>query len=216
MKRVFVIVTLAFVLFACSKERINGNGTVVTESRNQSNFTGIKASGSSAVLITQGAAFKVEVKGSSNLIPYYETKIVNNVLEVGYKNNVNVKNDNIQVLITMPTLTSLSLHGSGNISSSGVFAGNTDFNAYIAGSGNINFSSGTTQNFNSTITGSGNIYAINMVADKAETEITGSGSTEITATTNLKVKITGSGNVYYHGTPVITSTISGSGAVIPK
>lgn len=216
MKRVFVIVTLPFVLFACSKERVSGNGSVVTETRNQSNFTGIKAAGSSAVFITQGAAYKVEVKGYGNLIPYFETKIVNNVLEVGFKNNVNIKNDNIEVFITMPALNSISLYGSGNISTSGLFASNTDFNAGISGSGNIYFSSGTTQNFYSTISGSGNIYALNMVADKAETEISGSGNTEITATTNLKVKIAGSGNVYYHGTPVITTTISGSGAVIPK
>jgi hypothetical protein len=216
MKRVLIIVSFSLLLFSCSKEKVRGGGSVITENRNLANFTGITVFGSSAVQITQGSSFRVEVRGYGNLLPYYETRIVNNNLEMGYKNNVNVKNDNIQVLITMPALNSISLHGSGNISTTGIFAGNTNFNAFIAGSGNINFSSGSTQNFNSSIEGSGNIYTLNMVTDNAETHISGSGNTEITANNQLKVTIAGSGNVYYRGTPVITTFISGSGAVIPK
>ena len=218
MKRVFVIATIGISVsfISCTKEKIRGNGPTSTETRNHANFTGVAAFGSSAVYITQGTAFKVEVKGYSNLIPYYETTVVNNILELKYQNDVNVKNDNIEVYITMPVLNKISIYGSGDISTSGVFPGNTDFNATISGSGNINFSSGTSQNFYSTISGSGNIYTIDMIADKAETEVSGSGNTEITANTSLKVRIAGSGNVYYRGTPVITSTISGSGAVIPR
>ncbi|MEO7527425.1 MAG: hypothetical protein ABIT35_04235 [Chitinophagaceae bacterium] len=55
-----------------------------------------------------------------------------------------------------------------------------------------------------------------MVAYKVETTISGSGNTEIKATTNLKVRFAGSRNVYYRSTPVVTTTILGSGAVIPK
>ena len=216
MKNVLAILSITFVLFSCSKEKIRGTGSILTESRNHNNFTGVTVFGSASVQIAQGTTFSVDVKGYGNLLPYYETRIVNNKLEMGYKNNVNVKNDNIQVFITMPSINSISLHGSGNISTNGVFAGNTNFEAFIAGNGNINFSSGTTQNFKSTIAGSGNIYTLNMVADKAETNISGSGNTEITANNELKVTIAGSGDVYYRGTPVITTSISGSGAVIPK
>ncbi len=211
-----VVISATLSLLSCSKERISGNGSTITETRAINNFTAITASGSTNVYINQGVAFKVEVKGYSNLLPYYETKLVNNTLQLGYKQNVNVKNDNTEVFITLPVLNGLSLFGSGNITTSGAFGGNTDFTANIAGSGNINFSSGTTQNFTSKIEGSGNIYALNLVADKADATISGSGNTEITANNQLKVKITGSGNVYYRGTPVITTNITGSGAVIPK
>jgi hypothetical protein len=179
------------------------------------NFTAVSASGSSNVHITQGA-FKVEVRGYNNLLPYYETKLVNNTLELGYKKNVNVKNDNIQVYITLPVLNGISLSGSGNIEADGNFGGNTNFDANITGSGNIDISAGSAQTFRSTIVGSGNIKALDFVADKAETSIDGSGNTEITATSQLKVKISGSGNVYYKGNPIITTNISGSGAVIPR
>lgn len=218
MRHRFAIAAVSVILAfsSCSKERVSGNGPVVTESRNVSGFTSISASGSTNIFVTHGASFKVEVKGYSNILQYYESKLVNNTLQLGFRQNINVKNDNTEVFITMPALNGLQLAGSGDIRTTGAFNGNNDFNASIAGSGNIYFSSGTAINFYSAIDGSGNIYALNMTADKAETAITGSGNTEITANNQLKVKITGSGNVYYRGTPVITSNISGSGAAIPR
>lgn len=216
MKKIVLALGLTLALFSCTKEKIRGNGAVISSQRNHTGFTGIEAIGSSPVFITQGAVFSVEVKGYETLVPYFETSVTNNKLRVGYRNNVNVKNDNIQVFVTMPVLNDISLHGSCQVTTTGVFAGNTNFNAFISGSGNINFSSGTTQNFYSHISGSGNIYMLNMISDKAEANISGSGNTEITANNQLKVNISGSGNVYFRGAPVITTTISGSGAVIPK
>ncbi len=218
MKRISVLFALTAILAisSCTKERIRGGGPITTETRNVTGFTAVSVAGSTNVYITQGAVFKVEVKGYSNLLPYFETKLVNNTLQLGFKQDVNVKNDNTDVYISMPALNGLSLSGSGNISTTGIFNGNTDFNARIDGSGNIHFSSGTAQQFNARIAGSGNIKAIDMVANKSDIRIDGSGNTEITTTNELKVIINGSGNVYYRGTPVISTQISGSGAVLPR
>jgi hypothetical protein len=213
----FVVAVCAMLsLAACNKERVTGNGSVTTETRNISGFTAVSASGSTPVHITQGAIFKLEIRGSGNLLPYYETKLVNNELQLGYEPGVNVKNDNTEVFITMPVLNGIRLAGSGSINTTGDFAGNTSFHASIEGSGNIHFSSGTTQQVFTRISGSGNIYAAGLVAINADTETTGSGNTELTASTTLKARIIGSGNVYYYGHPVITTNISGSGAVIPR
>jgi hypothetical protein len=218
MKRIIALAYVSSILVfaSCTKERISGNGSTITETRSLSNFTGVSTSGSTNVYITQGAIFKVEVKGYSNLLPYYETKLVSGVLQLGYKQDVNVKNDNTEVFITMPVLNNIQLAGSGNIEAMGNFTGNIDFNARLSGSGNISIEQGSAQNFYSTIEGSGNIDALNFVANKADATIEGSGNTEITANNQLKVKITGSGNVYYRGTPAITSQITGSGVVAPK
>jgi len=218
MKRIIALVSVSstFLFASCTKESISGNGSTITETRSISNFTAVSASGSTNVYITQGATFKVEVKGYSNLLPYYETKLSSGILQLGYKQDVNVKNDNTEVFITMPALTGIQLTGSGNIDATGNFTGNMDFNARLSGSGNISIEQGSAQNFYSKIEGSGNINALNFVASKAEATIDGSGNTEVTASTQLKVKITGSGNVYYRGTPVITTQISGSGVVVPK
>ncbi|NOT90151.1 head GIN domain-containing protein [Ferruginibacter sp.] len=218
MKTGFSIAVISVILtfMSCSKQRISGNGTTITEIRNVNNFTAITASGNTSIYINQGAIFKVTVKGYGNLLPYYETKLVNTTLQLGYQQNVNIKNDNTEVFVTLPVLNGLGLYGSGNITTTGAFDGNTDFNVVVSGSGNIYFSSGTAQNFYSKVDGSGNIYMLNMVTNKAAANITGSGNTEITAINQLKVKINGSGKVYYRGSPVIISSITGSGTVLPK
>jgi hypothetical protein len=218
MKKGFLFATAAVIvlLSSCSKERIRGNGSVVTETRNVNAFNKVSNSGSTEVYITQGAAFKVEVRSYSNLLSYFETKLDNGTLKLGYRNGVNVSNDNTEVFITMPALTGLRLDGSGNIDAAGNFSGNSSFEATISGSGNIRIAQGSANNFNSSISGSGNIYAFGMIAGVVETNTIGSGNTEITATNQLRAKIVGSGNVYYKNTPIVSVEISGSGQVLPR
>lgn len=218
MKRKLAIALFSAILAlnSCSKERINGNGPITTETRNVSSFTAILSGGSTDVFVTQGSTFKVEVKGYSNLLPYYETELVNNTLRLGYKSDVNVKNDNTQVYITMPVLNDVNIAGSGDFKTTGNFTGNTSFKLNTSGSGDIHIEGGSAQNFYSNIAGSGNIYALGMVADNVETVTSGSGNTEVTANNQLKVVINGSGNVYYLGNPTITANITGSGAVMHK
>lgn len=215
MKKVFVIAVILSSL-SCSKERISGNGAVTTEQRNVSNFTSINTAGSTRVHISEGAVFKVEVKGYSNLLPYYETKLVNNELRLGFKTGVNIKNDNTEVFVTLPVLEGVKLSGSGDISATGTFPAVNDLYAEIAGSGNINLSQGSAVFLHASIAGSGNIDAHGILADKVETFTSGSGNTEVSVNSHLSVKISGSGNVYYYGNPLIVTNISGSGAVIPK
>jgi hypothetical protein len=214
--RIIYAAIVMLLLLSCSKEKIKGSGPTITETRDLVNFTVVSASGSSNVFITKGAAFKVEIKGFSNLLPHYETKLLNNTLLLGFKQGINIKNDNTAVYITMPELVGVNTAGSGNIEVVGNFSGNTKFEAGISGSGNIDIQEGFADKFISSINGSGHLKALDFEAKQVETTTSGSGNTEITATEQLKVKISGSGNVYYRGSPVITVNISGSGAVIPR
>lgn len=217
MKKIFQLAILAAILgFAsCTRDKIKGEGPTTSELRNVTGFTAVSAAGSSNVFITKGPAFSVEVRGYTNLLPYYETKVSGGTLTLGF-DDVNVRNDNIVVYITMPELSGVRTAGSGNIEVIGNFPATALFEAGIAGSGNIDISQGTADRFVTNISGSGDIYALDFIAKKAELTTSGSGDTEITATEQLKVRISGSGNVYYKGSPTIDVNISGSGAVIPR
>lgn len=217
MKRsLFLILTTVVLLVSCSKDRIAASGSVVTEDRDETDFTGISTSGSNNVHVSKAAAYSVKLKGSANLFAYYETRAVNGILKLGYKKDVNIKNDNIEVFVTLPSLELLSVAGSGNIYVEGSFDGNNTFETTISGSGNIDLDQGTAQNFSCTISGSGNVRAFGMLAEKAVITLSGSGNAEIAASSFLTVNILGSGDVYYKGSPAITSNISGSGSVIAK
>jgi hypothetical protein len=212
----YVLSVLLVLTTACSKERISGSGSVITENRQVNAFTKVSLKGPSFVYITKGNTLNVQVKAYSNLLPYFETRVVNGTLELGYKDDLSVRNENSEVYITVPVLNGLSIYGSGDIETTGNFNDNPSFETSVYGSGNIEIAEGAADNFSSTIAGSGDIYAFGFRAKKANVEISGSGNVRITANDELKVKISGSGNTYYKGSPDVSVNISGSGGVIKQ
>lgn len=202
-------------LAACNKERIRGSGPVTTESRSVQNFNGIRMSGSSNVHVTKGNSFSVQVKGYSNLLPYFETNVNGTTLELQYRDNVNVTNSNIEVFVTLPELEKLHSSGSATTDVKGNFISDV-LDVSISGSGNFSFDGGSANQFTQSISGSGSIRAFGLQAGKADISVSGSGLSEVQVTSRLHVDISGSGKVYYKGTPQITSNISGSGQLIHK
>lgn len=211
-----ILVCTMLIFSGCTGERVTGSGTISTVERTLSNFTKVSASGSTHVTIIQGTTFKAQLKGYTNLLPYYETKVVNGTLLLGYKNHLDVRNDNTEVTVTLPVLNGVATSGSGNIVSTGDFNNNDNFEASTSGSGDITLEDGASRHFSSRISGSGNIKAFGFTSEQATINIGGSGNTSVTATDKLEVKISGSGNVYYKGSPAVSATVQGSGAVIKQ
>lgn len=205
-----------FIFTSCEKEYVKGEGILATQQRPIGNFTGVRAKGSANVFITQGPVVTAKVKDYENLLPYFEMKLNGTVLEVGFKENVNIKSNKTEVFITMPTLDLLKTEGSGNITATGIYPAVANFKAQIAGSGNISIESCFANRFDGLIKGSGNVNAFGLPATEAYLQTEGSGNFETTASNKLNVKISGSGNVYYKLSPVVTANISGSGQVIPR
>lgn len=204
-----------FLLTSCTKDKISGSGPLTTETRAVSNFTKVSTAGSTDVHIVQGANFSVQVKGYSNLLPYFETRVTNNTLQVGYRQGANIRNDNVEMLVTMPAFEGARIDGSADIDVKGNFT-STNMDVSIHGSGNIDIEGGTAQTLVAAISGSGNIHAFGLAADRAEATISGSGTVELNIVTHLKANISGSGNIYYKGTPTIESSTSGSGKLIHR
>jgi Putative auto-transporter adhesin, head GIN domain len=198
-------------LFSCTKDRITGNGPVSTQQRSLSNFAKVKLDGPSDVFIKQGTTYSVEVRAYNNLLPFIETNVTGDVLIIKNRNNTILRNDNTQVFITMPVLNGLFVDGAGDITTSGNFAGNTNFTIDLSGTGDIYFAEGSADNFYADISGSGDINAFGLKSKNAIVDISGVGDLELSVSDNLNVTISGVGNVNYKGNPLITSRISGVG-----
>lgn len=211
------LVCSSVLLFSCNKTKIEGSGSVITEQRNVANFYSIKVNGSSKVYVTQGLRYSVSAKAYENLLPIIETRVENGILIIGYKNNANVSNDNSEINITMPSLSSLELNGDGIISTIGSFNNINNFSVSLSGSGIINVNSATPTNYILNISGSGNINSFGVTSQNAVVNISGSGNASLSLTGSLKATISGSGNIYYKGDNVnVTSNITGSGKVIKQ
>jgi Putative auto-transporter adhesin, head GIN domain len=234
MKKLNLLLFLAFLSFFTSCEKVIGEGPLVTETRTTGSFTGIESEVSGDVFYIQGSTYKVELTAQQNILNVIETPIVNNKLVVRFKNNVRVKShEQITIKVTAPSITSIGASGSGNVTVAGPLTGNdlsfhlsgsgnitlpvitcSHLETTLSGSGNISVAGGTATAETLKISGSGNIDAPGVLSKSASTSTSGSGTIRLSASETLDITITGSGSVYYSGNPVVTTSITGSGRVI--
>jgi len=226
---------LAFVLLsACrfnSNNRINGNGNVVTESRQVQNFTKIKVVGSMDVTVTDDPT-AVEIRTDENIQPYITTTVENGWLIIKSKNNTSIKSSNgIKMVVSTPNLSAVKVTGSGNVKVQDKFNNDNDMRFELTGSGNVTAKvhtpsvkaeitgsgnldlEGETRNVQVEIAGSGNFNAFDLKAESADVDIAGSGNAHIFAESQLNVNIAGSGDVIYKGDALRKTKILGSGKV---
>jgi hypothetical protein len=212
----FVMLQLiaGLLIVACKKDRISADGNQRAEVRQPGNFKSIRTSGATPVFVTYGTDYKVELKGSENLISHYKTIVTADELVLQYDEDFQLGKDDLNVYVTLPTLNKFALSGSAKVAITGNFPDQQSFSADVSGSGDIRMS-GTlkTELASVTVTGSGNGSFKNIVAKNAIATVTGSGNIRLSVTEKLKGNITGSGNIYYSGSPIIESAISGSGKI---
>lgn len=243
-RRLFVLAALSTALTATTAahawgwgggERISGNGDLTTEARQPGAFDGVEMAGGFHVVVRQGSGNKLEVKADRNLLPYIETRVVENskgrTLEIGPKKGYNLDTSNTpSFVVELPTLRTVGVAGSGSIKVEAMKTGSVD--AAIAGSGDIRFAgldaerlamkvsgsgdivaAGRCGTATISIAGSGDVKAAELAAEEVKVSIAGSGDAQVQATKKLHVSIAGSGDVKYVGSPEISSSIAGSGKV---
>ena len=179
---------------SCTKEyqRIEGQGSITTETLYLQDFTGIAAAGADDVIISYGSEQKVEVTGHPNIISRIETDVNNGVWQMELESGSYGRYE-LTYYITLPSIDKISYSGSGDVSVDSPMK--TDY-------------------LELSLLGSCSFKGFSMSADHCQVDISGSGNCEISAAKELDVSIDGSGSVYYRGRPSIKDHISGSGRVI--
>jgi len=214
MKSIFFILIISFLTISCTKERLTADGNIRSEIRNPGNFNQVRSNGSTHIHIEYGDEYKVELRGSGNLLPYYKTGVFSSTLDLGYE-RVNVRHDDIEVYITMPSIAGVTISGSGDVDISGNFPDQDRFDLRVSGSAQTDVHDAfRSSNVSVNISGSGDADLQRIVSSKSDVKISGSGSVNVRVEEVLDVNISGSGKVYYSGNPIVNSRISGSGKVI--
>ena len=219
MKRTFFILWLIFAMFVSgcsvylgSRETVEGSGVAASETRPVSKFTAIQLSGSADVTVTFGETQSVMIEADDNLLPLIETRVSWGKLIIRNRPNANLHpRTPVRVTITMQSLKSVSLPGSGNIAVSGLQAGKMQFD--MRGSGNIT-ADGAADSVTITLNGSGNILCRELQAQTATAKLSGSGIITVYASQKLEATISGSGSIQYAGSPgSVKKYVPGSGVV---
>lgn len=201
-------------------------------------FTGIEVAGSYAVSVRTGAAPSVHANGSEKALDRLRVVVKNGVLEIGSQGKHGWSfgwgswrhNGPVSLVVTVPSLESASIAGSGDIQVDkvsgprfkGEVAGSGDLrlasvdagevSLEIAGSGNAS-AAGKAKNVRYEIAGSGDIDAAGLTAETAEVSIAGSGGIKGHASQTAKVDVAGSGDVTITGGAKCTVSKTGSGDI---
>jgi len=225
---------LAFVLLLSSflqSERITGNGDVKQEDRQAAKFKNIGTSGTFKVYITQGNTHSIRVEAESNLLPYIETRIDGDDLEVRVKKGYNIKpTKDVNIYVTLQEVRELAASGSGGFYSKGKLktdklelgvSGSADadldvtaqeMEVGVSGASNLKLKGSATK-AEYSISGKADIQAFDFQADEVEIAISGSGNANVSAQKKLEIAVSGMGNIKYKGNPEIKQSVSGMGKI---
>jgi hypothetical protein len=158
-----------------------------------------------------GGRQSVVVRADSNLIRHVTTHVVAGTLVIGTTGSFTTRSP-MNVQVSVPSLTAVTLSGSGEISVSKIETAR--LTVTLPGSG-VLYASGTATRLDVTLGGSGLAQLSNLIARDAHAAVTGSGLIRVTATANLNATVSGSGAVIYSGNPSqVTRNVTGTGAVI--
>jgi hypothetical protein len=206
--------TYALVHDSSSSSTDQGSGVPASESRTVASFDSVELSGSNNVTITVGETQSVRVFGDDNLINRVTTNVRSDALVIGNRAGSLAAQTPMRVEIGVPSLSALTLSGSGNISVAGI--DQPRMRVTISGSGVVR-ASGTTDELDVTISGSGDAQLDPLVASAARAVVSGSGLIAVTATESLDASVPGTGAIVYGGNPSkVTKTVTGDGAITSR
>ncbi len=191
-------------------DNIVGNGTITTQKRTVTSFTGISNQLSGNVEIVCKQSPSLEISTDDNILQYIKTEVVGGVLTISSDRSF-LAPTRLTIKASTDMLTNAQISGSGNMTIKEIDT--PSFTGRITGSGDM-FVNGKATSGNYTVSGSGNIDARNCAVQQATASITGSGNITVTASQALDGTISGSGSIIYFGNPSVRSTITGSGRIV--
>lgn len=226
-----LLALLALAFTAC--EKVRGEGPVVTEARNISNFSGVDLRCEADLYYRTSSDYSVTLTGQQNVLDVLETYTSEGRLVIRYRGDVRVRShERLHIQVAAPSVYTLRVRGSGGIMTSGPLSPSrldmdvdgsgsirvseltaNLIDAQVMGSGSIRVSGGSATEVRTLISGSGDIDLAAVPAREATTVTSGSGDTRLYVFDRLQSTISGSGDVYYRGNPTIETHISGSGRV---
>lgn len=192
-----LLVALTCILFAGCNIGIQGNGVAATESREVSDFEGVKASGVASVSIRVGQPKSVTVYVDGNLMEYVETTVENNQLIISTSKSI-APSLGFNVEITVPTLNEATVSGVGDIIVAD--AAGESLKLRVSGVGSI-VAAGTVTNVDINVSGVGDADLTELKAENVVVKVSGTGDANVYASKSVDAKVSGVGNIVVYGNP---------------
>lgn len=218
-------------------KEVNASKNYVTKQIKVSDFDQIAVSGSLDVTYTQQSGKpKVEIYTSDNIVDLLDIYVKNGKLNLGFKKNVKVSYNKLEIRVTSEDLNAVNVAGSGdfkftnglktdqlkmNVAGSGdITASNIqcsqEFTANVAGSGDIECKQLKAADMDISVAGSGDLKIENALVTSANASVAGSGTVKISGNADkANYSVAGSGDLYANDFKVqnISASVAGSGDI---
>ena len=191
-----------------------GGTAITTAAQTTGAFTQVEAMGPDNVVFVTGNTFSIKAEGNAEAIKTLRYKIDGSAIQIGRNKGkwMGESAKGVTITITAPTVSSVSLAGSGDFKGDKLSGDKVTID--LAGSGNVVVADITAAAVEGNVAGSGDIKGTGRVA-KAEWSIAGSGNVDASAivSEDVEVSIAGSGDVLANATKAVDVSIAGSGDV---
>lgn len=218
-------------------KEVKASKNYVTKQIKVSDFDQIAVSGSLDVTYTQQSGKpKVEIYTSDNIVDLLDIYVKNGKLNLGFKKNVKVSYNKLEIRVTSEDLNAVNVAGSGdfkftnglktdqlkmNVAGSGdITASNIqcsqEFTANVAGSGDIECKQLKAADMDISVAGSGDLKIENALVTSANASVAGSGTVKISGNADkANYSVAGSGDLYANDFKVqnISASVAGSGDI---
>lgn len=218
-------------------KEVKASKNYVTKQIKVSDFDQIAVSGSLDVTYTQQSGKpKVEIYTSDNIVDLLDIYVKNGKLNLGFKKNVKVSYNKLEIRVTSEDLNAVNVAGSGdfkftnglktdqlkmNVAGSGdITASNIQcsqgFTANVAGSGDIECKQLKAADIDISVAGSGDLKIENALVTSVNASVAGSGTVKISGSADkANYSVAGSGDLYANDFKVqnISASVAGSGDI---
>lgn len=203
-------------------------------------FTRLSFKSVGEVLLTQGAACALTVKGDPEVLDKLQTEVREGELVITYQSDIKdwsglqwlSGNPKTRYYVTMQTVEALKLGGAGNLEADHLEAealnlvhnglGKLKINdlhcqalsAELGGLGEIVLR-GAVESQTVELIGAGSYEAEGLESQKAKIVLTGTGSAKVWVESELDATVSGAGSIRYKGNASVTQSNSGVGDIKP-
>jgi hypothetical protein len=193
-----------------SSDALQGSGVAATQTRSLASFSGVELAGSNTVTIRAGSTQSIVVHADDNLLGRVTTGVRGGSLVIGNSGSYKTESP-MSVEITVPSLETLTLSGSGTVTADAVRS--QQLRVTLSGSGVVR-ASGAVTRLDVSLDGSGDVQLEDLVARDAKAVLNTSGRILVSATNSLEASVRGSGVIVYGGNPAhVTTSVTGSGVI---
>jgi hypothetical protein len=239
----FFFAAILLLPLACKKENscdcFKSTGDIVTENRAPGLVNRIFLEDNINLIMTSGNAVQLSVEAGENLLPLIKTEISGNEIHIRNENKCNwVRSYKHKptVYLTLPMVDYIEYSGSGDITMTNTFTGDTIAVNSWNGSGTININlnynashlnvhtgpadinvTGTVSHSYVWYAGNGMVHAENFTSYYTYITNKGTGNCYLNITNELYANISWTGCIYYSGNPqIVVPNISGKGTLIKQ